>query len=40
MKFDAATAMIAMTVHCVSPPNAPIDCGSVEKPPVPIVLSA
>ncbi len=39
MKFDAATAMITITVHCVRPPNAPIDCGSVEKPPVPSVLS-
>lgn len=31
--------MIRITVHCVSPPNAPIDAPSVEKPPVPIVLS-
>jgi hypothetical protein len=33
MKFEAATAMIAITVHCVRPPKAPIDRGSVEKPP-------
>ena len=31
--------MITITVHWVRPPNAPIDCGSVEKPPVPSVLS-